>query len=117
MILTSESPSGTYSRGFQLIINSAWNLLNTVIIPSGSFGSHGDITFMNILMLGLGGLILVKFVRFCMGGNFNSFHDKYKPNTKPSRPNDINNFMHSDDDAAVKELESLLLKHTGNQWK
>lgn len=103
MILTN------YSSGFQLIINTAWNLLNTVIIPSGSFGNESDITFINLLLLGVGGLILVKFVRFCMGGNFNSFHDKYKPNTKVDKYG-INDFMHSEYD--YNEMERVVLNTT-----
>lgn len=66
-----------YSSGFQLIINTAWSMLNTVIIPAGSFGSHGNITFINILVLGLGGITLARFVRFCLGGNFSEFTDKH----------------------------------------
>lgn len=104
-----------YSNGFRLIIETAWGLFDTVIIPSGSFGNHGDITFMNILLLGLGGLMLVKFVRFCMGGNFNSFHDKYKPNTKREDPKDVNTFMHSDDDGVAQDFHRLFLAQAGKR--
>lgn len=66
-----------FADGFSLIINTAWGLLNTIIIPSGSFGSHGNITFLNILLLGLGGITLARFIRFCMGGNFSQFTDRH----------------------------------------
>ena len=71
-----------YSSGFQLIINTAWDLLSTVIVPAGSFGNEADITFLNIALLGVGGIFLVKFYRFCVGGNFNQFHDHYKDTAK-----------------------------------
>lgn len=83
-----------FIEGFQLIINTAWSMLNITILPAGAFGEHGNITFFNILVLGLGALFTAKFLRFCMGGHFNSTLDKVKVNRRPPEdPRDINTFM------------------------
>lgn len=65
-----------YSNGFQILIDTVWSMLNTVVIPSGAFGSHGNITFLNIMLLGLGATFLCKFIRLCTCGHFNFYHDK-----------------------------------------
>lgn len=95
-----------YSNGFQLIINTAWSMLNITILPAGAFGDHGNITFLNILLLGLGALFTTKFLRFCLGGHFNFSNDKVKPSSKVP-DSYINDFMHSSND--YKEMERVLL--------
>ena len=67
-----------FRQGFLIVINTAWSMLNFTIIPAGSFGTHGNITFLNFLTLGLGGIMLLKFFRYCLGGNFNDVTDKEK---------------------------------------
>lgn len=98
-----------FADGFQLIMNTAWGCVNTVIIPAGSFGDHGDITFLNCLVLLVGCTVLVKFFRFATGGRFNIQRDSaaYRPSTKP---NDINNFMHDDGqtDSMIKYIENRI---------
>ena len=93
--------------GFRLIIDTAWSMLNITILPAGAFGDHGNITFVNILVLGLGALFTAKFLRFCMGGHFNFSEDKVKPSSK--MPNSyVNDFMKSGSDY-YKESERVLL--------
>ena len=65
-----------FSDGFSLVITTAWNILHSVIIPAGSFGNSSDITFIHIMLLFLGTGFLIKFLRFCLGGHFNFYHDK-----------------------------------------
>lgn len=103
-------------EGFKNIFQAAWNLMNTVIFPAGVVGNDNSITFLNIFILGLGSIFTIKFVRYCFGGHFNIQADKPSYNKNQYKPNDINNFMHSDDLDKVKELEKLLLHHVGDQW-
>lgn len=62
--------------GLAQCMRNAWHMLDFVIFEASSFGGNQDITLKNILTLILGGIVLVKFVRFCMGGNFNSSSDR-----------------------------------------
>lgn len=65
-----------FGSGFALVIQTAWDALDIVIFPAGSFGQHDDITLFYILLFSLGAVMLIKFVRYCMGGNFNEFTEK-----------------------------------------
>lgn len=67
-----------FAEGLRIIMNTAMMMLNFVVIPANAFGNHGAVSFWQVFVLGLGGVFLVKFVRYCMGGNFNEFGDKGK---------------------------------------
>lgn len=67
-----------FAEGLRIIMNTAFMMLNFVIIPENAFGTHRAVSFWQIFVLGLGGVFLIKFVRFCMGGQFNSMRDKGK---------------------------------------
>lgn len=103
-------------EGFRNIFEAAWNLMNTVIFPTGVVGNDNPITFMNIFILGLGSIFTIKFVRYCMGGHFNIQADKPSHYKNQYKSYEINNFMHSDDTEQIKDLEKLLLHRTGSQW-
>ena len=64
------------ARGLAICIRNAWRCLDVVVFDAGSFGGNQDVTLKNILVLVLGAILLVKFVRFCMGGSFNSAGDR-----------------------------------------
>lgn len=57
------------SQGFSTVINSAWAMINTTVIPANSFGVHGAVTLFHFLVMGVGGKILISFLRYCMGGD------------------------------------------------
>ena len=102
--------------GFRNIMLSAWNIIAyTVVIPSGTVGNSSDITLLNILMLGLGTLFSVKFVRYCLGGHFNVAADKPKNNPAKNSRDDINNFMHEDDNQFKSLLEAV--NRNGGRWQ
>lgn len=62
--------------GLAQCMRNAWHMLDFVVFKANEFGGNEDITLKNILVLILGGIMLVKFVRFCMGGNFNTSSDR-----------------------------------------
>lgn len=89
-------------EGFRNIMLAVWNMFsNTVIFPAGVVGNSSNITLLNILMLGLGALFSVKFVRYCLGGHFNVSNDNDKGvNIKSKLKNSgVNDFMHETDDS------------------
>lgn len=102
--------------GFRNIMLSAWNIIAyTVVLPAGSVGNSSDITLLNILMLGLGTLVSVKFVRYCLGGHFNVAADKPSHNPAKQPKDNINNFLHDD----PEQLNSLLdtINNNGGRWQ
>lgn len=58
------------ARGLAMCMRQAWHCLDFVIFDANSFGGNEDITLKHILILILGGIMLIKFIHFCMGGNF-----------------------------------------------
>ena len=52
--------------GLAQCMRNAWHMLDVVIFDANSFGGNQDITLKNILVLVLGAVLLVKFVRFFM---------------------------------------------------
>lgn len=64
------------ARGLAMCIRNAWRCLDIVVFDAGSFGGNQDVTLKHLLVFVLGAIVLVKFVRFCMGGSFNSAGDR-----------------------------------------
>lgn len=101
--------------GFRNIMLAVWNMFNnTVIFPAGVVGNSNNITLLNILMLGLGAMFSVKFVRYCLGGHFNVSNDNDKGDkikSKLKKKDDINEFMHDTDYSDTLAYFDLMAKN------